>query len=213
MTPEQIHARLTTLLGPKAGALVPPNKDAAIRVEVKDLLEVATALRDDAELKFDFLMNHAGVDLPAKNQIDLVLHLYSYPLKHTLVVKAALDRAAPEAPTLSALWPTADWLEREQFDLMGIKFTGHPDMRRIMMPDDWIGHPLRKDYAEPASWHGISMVRESPLDGLVRLDEARKKLAASKAESEKAAAAAAAPAAAPAAAAAPAPAPAKKETP
>src|SRR6267142_1327227 len=72
---------------------------------------------------------------------------------------------------------SVDWPEREQFDLMGVQFEGHPDLRRIMMPDDWVGNPLRKDYAEQPQWHNITTTRDNSLEGYVRLDELKKKAA------------------------------------
>jgi NADH-quinone oxidoreductase subunit C len=150
----------------------------------------------------DSLMNLTAVDWPKRNQIDVIYHLFSYTHRHVFIVKAQLDRGAPAVPSVEGVWKAADWLEREQFDLLGVQFTGHPDLRRILLPDDWVGHPLRKDYKEGADYHHISTTRESPLDGFVRLDELKKRAAAKSAE---AAAAQAAPA--------PAPAPAKKEMP
>jgi NADH-quinone oxidoreductase subunit C len=73
-----------------------------------------------------------------------------------------VDRGDPHIPTVAHLWPTADWHEREAFDLMGIRFTGHSDLRRLLLPDDWEGHPLRKDYVEKADYHGISTSRDYP---------------------------------------------------
>jgi NADH-quinone oxidoreductase subunit C len=90
------------------------------------------------------------------------------------VLKAEADRAAPVVPSVQGVWKTANWFEREVYDLFGVDFPGHPDLRRIMLPDDWIGHPLRKDYQEAGGWHGISNVRENPLVELRRLDEAKK---------------------------------------
>jgi NADH-quinone oxidoreductase subunit C len=85
-------------------------------------------------------------------------------------------------PSVEPVWKSADWLEREQYDLLGVQFEGHPDLRRIMLPDDWVGHPLRKDYVEQADYHQISTTRESPLEGFVRLDEMKKRAAAAAAE-------------------------------
>ena len=221
MTPEQIQAHLVTKLGDKIGPLSPANKDAFLVVKAEHLVEICTLLKSDPELAMDCLMNLGATDWMKKgkvdvNQIEVVYHLYSYSKKHAFILKVVQDRAAPVVPSVNPVWKAADWLEREQFDLLGITFTGHPDLRRLMMPDDWIGHPLRKDYAETGSWHNISTTRESPLDGFVRMDELKKKLAASRAETAKAAAAAAAPAVAPppaTAASAAAPAEPKKELP
>ena len=213
MTPEQIHAHLRAKLdgkqgdepGGKIAPLSPANKDAFLVVKAQDLLEICALLKADPELAMDCLMNLGAVDWMKKgkvdvNQIEIVYHLYSYAKRHAFILKVVQDRTAPSVPSVNPLWKAADWLEREQYDLLGIQFTGHPDLRRIMMPDDWIGHPLRKDYAETGSWHNISTTRESPLDGFVRMDELKKKLAASRAESALTAATAAAAAAAPVAA-------------
>src|SRR5207302_2011632 len=83
--------------------------------------------------------------------------------------------AAPVVPSVEGVWKAADWLEREQFDLLGVQFQGHPDLRRIMLPDDWVGHQLRKDYTEGSDYHHMSTTRERPLDGFVRLDEVMKR--------------------------------------
>ena len=74
------------------------------------------------------------------------------------------DRANPVVPTVESVWPAANWLEREAYDLLGVVFSGHSDLRRILLPDDWVGFPLRKDYVEAPEYHGISTVRESMLD-------------------------------------------------
>jgi NADH-quinone oxidoreductase subunit C len=184
MTSEEIHQRLAAKFGDRAGALVPAKMDAFAVVQAADLVAICETLKTDPNLSMDCLMNLGAVDYPKKNQIEVVYHLFSYQRRHAFVLKVQLDRAAPEVDSLEPVWKAADWLEREQFDLMGVVFKGHPDLRRIMMPDDWIGHPLRKDYKEETQWHNITTTRESPLDGFVRLDELKKKLASSKAESE-----------------------------
>ena len=92
----------------------------------------------------------------------MVYHVSSIAKKHTLVVKVMLPRwkndvegEIPEVPSVSRVWAVADWHEREAYDLMGIRFTGHPNLVRILCPDDWVGHPLRKDYEFPLEYHGI----------------------------------------------------------
>jgi NADH-quinone oxidoreductase subunit C len=197
MTFDEIHQRVAAKFGDRISALSPAARDPFAVVQAAALPEICRFLKDDPDLKMDCLMNLGSVDYPKKDQIEVVYHLFSYAKRHAFILKVQLDRAKPEVPTLEPVWKAADWLEREQFDLMGVIFTGHPDLRRIMMPDDWVGHPLRKDYKEQAEWHNITTTRESPLDGFVRLDELKKKLAASTAES-----AASGPAGAPHAAAA-----------
>ena len=104
-------------------------------------------LRSDASLKFDFLSFVTSVDW--KTHFELVYYLVSTLYKHKLVLKVKVeDRTNPEVPTISTVWPTADWQEREIFDLMGIRFAGHYNLRRILLPEDWEGYPLRKDYVQ-----------------------------------------------------------------
>ena len=125
--------------------------------------EVAATLRDAPELRCDCLSNVSGVDLAADERIAVVYHLFSYPLRHAFVLKAEVPRAQPSLPSVAGIWPAANWLEREVYDLLGVAFSGHPDLRRIMLPEDWVGHPLRKDYVEQEHYHGISTRRESLL--------------------------------------------------
>jgi NADH-quinone oxidoreductase subunit C len=182
MTVEEIHQRLVAKFAERVGPLAPANKDAWALVQTAAIVEVCRYLKDDPDLAFDCLMNLSGVDWPKKNQIEVVYHLWSYSKRHAFILKCQLERAKPEIASIESVWKSADWLEREQYDLLGINFTGHPDLRRIMMPDDWVGHPLLKDYKEQPEWHHITTTRDSPLDGFVRLDELRKKAAAAAAE-------------------------------
>lgn len=138
-------------------------------------LEIMRFLKEAPELRFDFLRSVSGVDYPEKKQIASVYHLYSYDLGHAHVVKFLCDRDNPEVPTVEDLWPTANWFERESFDLLGIVYLGHSDLRRIMLPDDWVGYPLRKDFVEAADYHGIGTTRASPLDAFKLMDDTRRK--------------------------------------
>ena len=198
MTFAEIQQRLAAKFGERIGALSPANKDPFLVVAAGDLVEICRFAKEDAELAFDCLMNLSSVDWPKKNQIEVVYHLWSYSKRHTFVLKVLLDRAQPQVASIESVWKSADWLEREQFDLMGVQFEGHPDLRRIMMPDDWVGNPLRKDYAEQPQWHNITTTRDNSLEGYVRLDDLRKKAA----EAANAASGASAPAQAPPVAAA-----------
>jgi len=138
-------------------------------IETGALPEVALFLRDDPDLAMDCLSNETGVDY--KDRIEVVYHLFSYKHRHGCVLKVKLPREEPTAATMETIWPAANWMEREIYDLVGVTFTGHSDMRRILMPEDWPGHPLRKDFVEPLEFHGISTVRESPI---IRLDQQKK---------------------------------------
>jgi NADH-quinone oxidoreductase subunit C len=202
MTPEEIQQVLAAKFGEAVGALQPAKQDPWVLVKPAAIAEVCGFLKTDPRTRMDSLMNLTAVDWPKRNQIDVIYHLFSYAHRHVFILKVQLDRASPVLPSVEKVWKAADWLEREQYDLLGVEFTGHPDLRRIMLPDDWVGHPLRKDYKEGSDYHHISTTRESPLDGFVRLDELKKRAAAKSAEAQ-----------APAHAPASAPAPAKKEMP
>jgi len=131
-----------------------------VRTEI--LTDICRFLRDTPGFYFDFLSNITAVDHYPENRFSVVYHLASIPYGTQLMLKVDVENdrlpdRLPEVPSVSAVWRTADWHEREAFDLMGVYFSGHPDLRRILMPDDWEGHPLRKDYQEPERYHGISI--------------------------------------------------------
>jgi NADH-quinone oxidoreductase subunit C len=174
MTTVEIHERLKARFGEDVGALSEPKIDQHCVVKGDRIVEVCRFLKTEAGLDFDFLEDLTAVDWPKKNVIEVVYHLVSYKHRHVFKLKVEADRAAPSVPTVEGVWKTANWFEREVYDLFGVDFPGHPDLRRIMLPDDWIGHPLRKDYQEAGGWHGISNVRENPLVELKRLDDAAK---------------------------------------
>ena len=122
--------------------------EVAVIVSADDLVASLEYLRSDPGLEFDFLSDLSATDWPgAVPRFWLAYHLYSMRHRHRIRVKVGLLEDEPRIPTITGLYPTADWLEREVFDFFGIVFQGHPDLRRIIMPDDWEGHPLRKDYS------------------------------------------------------------------
>lgn len=116
---------------------------------------MARYLHDDPELDFDWLGCLTGVDYVADDQLCAVYDLYSTSKDHWFAVKVYMPRDNPRIPSVADLWPAADWHERETYDLFGIVFEDHPDLRRILLPEDWEGHPLRKDYRFPREYHGI----------------------------------------------------------
>lgn len=174
MTFQEIHQQLLdrfgsdVITGAKAEAT-----DPWIEVAPASLPEVAAYLKEHAKLKFDALNDLSGVDyfepdsklaakFPYEPHVEVVYHLYSYTHGHWLTLKVRLPRwqngvegQLPEVPTVSHIWAIADWHEREAYDLMGIRFVGHPNLVRILCTDDWVGHPLRKDYDFPLEYHGI----------------------------------------------------------
>ena len=136
-----------------------------LHISPEFLQQVCLWLRDQKGLYFDMLSCLTGVDLGSKEgKIGVLYHLYSIPYGHSIVLKCFVSReldgadssqSLPIIPSVTSIWPTANWHEREAYDLVGIHFEGHPDLRRILMPEDWTGHPLRKDYENPADYHGI----------------------------------------------------------
>lgn len=116
-------------------------------VEPGDWKVLAELLKGNEELAFDFLFCVTCVDW--KTHLSMVYHLRSLTHKHTLVVKSKLNRDIPEIESVSSLWRTAEFHEREAYDLFGVKFLHHPDLRRLFLTDDWVGWPLRKDYEDP----------------------------------------------------------------
>jgi len=120
----------------------------SVEVAPDRLFGLMQCLRDRPDLAFDMLMAHTAVDWLEQGRFELVYILYSTVHGHGLTVCASVPRDKPVAPTLSGLWPIAHWQEREVFDLMGVLYDGHPDLRRVFLEDDWQGYPLRKDYQD-----------------------------------------------------------------
>jgi NADH-quinone oxidoreductase subunit C len=120
----------------------------AVLVPVEIMPALAAWLRDEPELSFSMLCDHTAVDWVAENRFELVYQLYSPEHRHYLAVFASLARENPEAPSVSGVWSIAEWQEREVYDMFGIAYSSHPDLRRLLMEDDWQGFPLRKDYKD-----------------------------------------------------------------
>ncbi|RVU00827.1 NADH-quinone oxidoreductase subunit C [Mucilaginibacter limnophilus] len=135
----------------------------ALHILPERIVDVCRELRDNPQTYFDFLNCLSGVDYGLDaGRFGVVYHFTSMPyrLQLTLKVSVAHDRSTeelPEFPSVSSVYRTADWHEREAYDLVGIFFTGHPDLRRILLPDDWEGYPLRKDYKAAEYYKGIKV--------------------------------------------------------
>jgi len=118
----------------------------SVYVPKADLIEVLRVLKTEPGCEFNFLSDITSVDLfTQKPRFEVLYHLYSLPLNHRLRVKVKAGDGE-KVPTATPIWGAANWHEREIYDLMGIEFEGHPDLRRILMREEWIGHPLRKDF-------------------------------------------------------------------
>jgi NADH-quinone oxidoreductase subunit C len=121
---------------------------AAVEVPAENLLNLMRQLSQNDRFSFDMLLDHTAIDHIGEGKFELVYNLYSTEHAHYLMVSCLVNRENPIAPTVSSIWPTAHWQEREVFDLFGILYDGHADLRRIFLDDDWKGHPLRKDYSD-----------------------------------------------------------------
>lgn len=173
MKPTEIISLLEAEFAPRIKDKRPDALDPYVVVDLADLVAVCRYLRDDPLLSFDILNCISGVDYleldPKKApkagfepHLEVVYHLSSFKHRHRFTLKLMLPRwrdnqtgRLPEVPSVTGLWVAADWHEREVYDLCGVWFTGHPDLRRILLSEDWVGHPLRKDYEFPLEYHGI----------------------------------------------------------
>ena len=173
MTAADIAALLEQKFGPSIKSKNLTAIDPFVVVDAAVVLDVGRFLKEDDRLQFELLNCISGVDYlepdPKKApkagfdpHMEVVYHLHSFKQRHRLVLKVMLPRwkdnhpgDLPEVPTVSGVWRGADWHEREVYDLSGVWFTGHPDLRRILLSEDWEGHPLRKDYEFPLEYHGI----------------------------------------------------------
>ncbi len=130
-------------------------EDHQVELKADQWLNVATYLRDDPKLSFDQLECITGVDMGVDQSLQSRYNLHSMRFRHKLEVVINLDRKNPQVPSIEQLWRIGDWFERETYDMYGIVFEGHRDLRRILCPEDWEGWPLRKDYETPQTYHGI----------------------------------------------------------
>lgn len=168
MEAKEIYARLERQFPGKVNGFKGDVFDPYLHVEPASVVEVSRYLRDDPALQFEVLSDLTAVDLPKEEKLQVVYHLYSYAQRHQIVLKVDLPREQPQVSTVEEVWKVANWFEREVFDLFGVVFDGHSDLRRIMLPEDWVGHPLRKDYVEQEEYDGISTQRAPLVEKLLR---------------------------------------------
>jgi NADH-quinone oxidoreductase subunit C len=156
MTAQEIYDFLKTKFG---DAIIEAKFDVLqpwIRIAPDKAKDISLFLRDSATLQFDYLCCLSGMDYNNGN-LGIVYHLASMVLKHKIVIKAQCTKENPHIQSVTEVWGTANWHEREVFDMYGIVIDGHPDLRRILMPDDWEGNPLRKDYKVQEFYHGMKV--------------------------------------------------------
>ncbi|MCX6639502.1 MAG: NADH-quinone oxidoreductase subunit C [bacterium] len=156
MTPQEICQRLTDAGLQVTFQETPP--EPCLEITSESLQEAAQLLKSNADLAFDSLLCLSALERP--EFLETVYHLFSFKHRHHITLKVRCPKDDAVIPTVSEIWPTANWHEREAYDLIGIRYDGHPDLRRILLSEDWEGHPLRKDYQPPAFYHGIPLTTQ-----------------------------------------------------
>lgn len=139
-----------------------PNDDLMVVIKSTDVLTTVERLKSDPELRFDFLMSHHGVHYD--DSFAVIYNLFSFKNGNKVTLKALLNKENPAVDSIEAIFKGANWFERETYDMLGIQFNRHSDMRRILLPEDWVGHPLRKDYVFPDEYGGMDNLRPSLIE-------------------------------------------------
>src|SRR3990172_2482330 len=168
MDAKDIYARLKRQFPGKVRDFKGEVKEPYLTVDALFIVDVCRFLRDDTNLQFEVLSDLTALDWPKEEKLQVVYHLFSYGQNHQIVLKVDLPRDNPKVATVEGVWKVANWFEREVYDLFGVIFEGHSDLRRIMLPEDWVGYPLRKDYVEQEEYDGISTQRAPLVEKLLR---------------------------------------------
>lgn len=163
---DDIHRKLLDHFGAEVILELTPTteeiRDPFITVTAGKVDKVCLFCKVESDLAFDFCQSITGMD--TGETLTCVYHLYSYTRRHTLVIKTSMPKSKPVLPSATMVWPAADWYEREVFDMYGVRFEGHPDLRRLLLPDDWEGHPMLKDYEERPFYHSKVGAKDNPLE-------------------------------------------------
>lgn len=162
MTEAEIYSLLSEKFGDKMVEFQGEEKTPIAIVQAQAIHEILSFLKNDERLKFESLMSLSGFDLGGEGQpLGIAYHLNSMELNHYFAVKVLFeDRENPKIKSVNDLFRTADWHEREAYDMYGITFEGHPDFHRILLEDDWEGYPLRKDYVQAEFYRGMKIAKE-----------------------------------------------------
>ena len=164
----EIYAALEQQFPGKVSDLKAEVLEPYLTVDGSSIVEICRFLRDRSGMDFEVLSDLTALDWPKEEKIQVVYHLFSYGHNHQIVLKVDLPRDNPKIATVEGVWKVANWFEREVYDLFGVIFEGHSDLRRIMLPEDWTGYPLRKDYVEQEEYDGISTQRAPLVEKLLR---------------------------------------------
>ena len=156
MTFEEIVALLDTKASGKASVI---EGKTVISVSPENWSEISSVLKNESKLNFDYLMCISAYDKGDNKVYGAAYNFYSTVNNHYLEVRVEAEDGAPISSVVE-LWKAADWHEREAYDMMGLKFEGHPDLKRILLSDDWEGYPLRKNYKEPDYYHGVPVPKD-----------------------------------------------------
>ncbi|MCB1183708.1 NADH-quinone oxidoreductase subunit C [bacterium] len=185
MEAKAIYELLAAKIGEAALGFDDAGPEPVAEIAPAAVADACAFLRDDVQTRMDMLMCLSGIDWDgyddtgkgksvailgytdlgepetservADGDLGVAYHLYSHSLKHRFALRVRVPRDAATVPTVSHVWSTANWHEREAWDLLGIRFAGHPDLRRMLLDEAWVGHPLRKDYVMPADWEAVPM--------------------------------------------------------
>jgi NADH-quinone oxidoreductase subunit C len=167
MEPIQVAQKIKEKFPQDVASIEEFNGQATVYVDKKAIVDICTFLHDDPEMKFNYLRDITAVDYMGKKDIrfEVVYHLYSLDHRHMIRLKAKVSEGDCSIKTVVPIWAGANWHERECYDMFGIVFKGHPDLRRLLMPEDWEGWPLRKDYpitgpGPENEWSGYKAVLE-----------------------------------------------------
>ncbi len=156
MTEQEIYASLSSKFGDQVVEFIEEETlNPTVVVEASAIADICNYIKDTETLQFDSLMNLAGHDPDGESDLNVIYHLHSTELDHYITLKTFTPRDDGSVASVANIYRTADWHEREAYDLFGIKFSGHPDLKRILMEDDWEGFPLKKDYVPAEFYRGM----------------------------------------------------------